>query len=284
MFNTNSETSYINDEQNNPNSEILPLLIKPNKEGTAYSAPIIYKAFAILQDIAQNQGQLGASDLSRRLNINKSTAYGIIQAFLDLGVVRQDQATKKLRLGTTLIQLGNQALALNDLRARAKPYMEKLSRIFRETVFLGTFDDYGITIVECVESPRSIKITAPPGARIPLFTGAAGKAVLANLDELTQKRLIEEKALPKFTENTITNQQQYLAELQLVRAKGYATDFEEYIKGVNAISVPLVDREGQLLAAIWIVGFSSSFDKSKMEEAAGAAQETVAEIADLLDC
>ena len=281
MFNT--KLTIEDDDENREIQRVLSTSIRPVKEGTAYSAPIIYKAFAMLQEIANHQGQIGASDLSRRLDINKSTAYGIIQTFLDLGVVRQDQATKKLRLGSTLIQLGNQALALDNLRARTKPYMENLSRSVRETVFLGTFDDYGITIVERVESPRSLKITAPTGTRIPLFTGAAGKAFLANLDELTQKRLIEEKGLPRFTENTITNQQQYLAELQRVRAEGHATDFEEYIKGVNAISVPFLDRDGQLMAAIWIVGFSSSFDKVKMKEAAQVAQAAVAEIVEQLE-
>ncbi len=236
------------------------------KTASGYSAPILYKAFAVLDEIAGDQSGFGISDLARKLNISKSTVYGITQALLDLGVLTQD-LNKKFRLGPTLIQLGNWALAGEDLRLLARPLLEELCREFKETIFLGTFDGQKITIIEKVDSPLELKISAPVGTRIPLFAGAAGKVFLASLTEQAFQSALDEKPLPKYTKYSITDPLKYAKEIEIVKEQGYATDFEEYIQGVNAASVPISDMRGHTLAAIWVVGFASSFNSDKVSHA-----------------
>lgn len=249
---------------------------------TGYNAPVLYKAFAILEEIARNQSGLGVSDLARRLAISKSTVYGITQTLTEIGALRQDAETKKFTLGPTLVQLGNQALAGVDIRSVARPYMEELSQEFKETVFMGTFDEYGITIIEKADSPQELKISAPVGTRIPIFAGAAGKVFLAGLKEEVLNKILRERSLPKYTENSITDPQNYRKELEKVRREGYATDFEEYIRGVNAISVPLLDSWGWPVAALWMVGFSHSFTGEKVDQAILATSKAAAKIREVL--
>jgi len=252
------------------------------KASNNYSAPMVYKSFAILKEIAKAQGTLGVSDISRLLNFNKSTVYGVTQAFVDLGVLRQDESSKKFKLGPALIQLSNQSLASVSLRSIARPYMKKLAHNFGGTVFLGRFDEHGMTIIENADSSLDLKISAPIGARLPFFAGSPAKSFLASLDEYSQKRIIEEKGLPKFTEKTIDNVDEYLLELQQVRKQGYATDFEEYLHGVNAVSVALLDKSGLFLASIYIVGFSTSFTVDKILLAAEAAKSFSKEITEIV--
>lgn len=234
------------------------------RESSSYNAPLLYKAFAVIEEIAGAQMELGVSDISRRLNMPKSTVYGITQALLDLGVLRQGPESKKFRLGPTLVRLGNQALAGINLRSLVHPFMEELCDKYKETIFLGTFDQYGITIIEKVESPSDLKISAPVGTRIPMFAGASAKVFLAWYKESEIRKIIKERALPRFTKNSITDVEEYLKELEKVRQQGYATDFEEYIRGVNAISVPIHDPWGWPIAALWMVGFTHSFTREKM--------------------
>jgi IclR family KDG regulon transcriptional repressor len=238
-------------------------LQKPEKK---YSAPIVYKAFAILEEIAANQSRLGISDLARKLNMSKGTVHGIIKAFLDLGVITQS-SLKKFSLGPALIKLGSIAMAGEDLRIKARPYMEELYKEFGETVFLGTFDGRRITIIEKVERPFELKISAPIGTRIPLFAGATAKVFLSGLPEQELRDLLATKRITRFTQNSITDTSQYLEEIKKVKEQGFATDFEEYINGVNAVSVPIKDSYGRIAAAIWMVGFSNAFNAGKMERA-----------------
>lgn len=257
-------------------------MINNAREGTGYSAPLVYKVFSILEELARSGPEMGISDLSRSLNISKSTVYGITQALLDLGAVLQDPQTKKFRLGPTLARLGSRVTAGADVRAAALPFMEDLSRDFRETIFLGTSDERGITIVERVESPAVLKISAPVGTRIPLFAGAAGKVFLAGMKDSDLKKLLSEKSIPGFTGNTVTDAGEYLREIQRVRREGYATDFEEYIQGVNAICLPVQDPWGKPMAAMWMVGFSHSFAGEKMDRAVAAIAQAASRISDML--
>lgn len=251
------------------------------KKKSGYNAPILYKAFAILEEIAYNQADLGISDLARKLDIPKSTVYGIIHALKEIGALRQNEKTHKFKLGPTLVRLGDRALSEINIRSIARPYMDKLSVKFKETIFMGIFDEQSITIIEKADSPLDLKISAPLGTRIPIFAGATGKIFLSRVRKKTLDKILKEKALPKFTENSITDLKKYLQELEEVRRLGYAKDFEEYIRGVNAISVPLLpDSWGWPAAALWMVGFSSSFTGKKLEEAITACIKEASEIAE----
>lgn len=257
-------------------------MINNVKESTGYSAPLVYKVFSILEELARSGAELGISELSRNLNISKSTVYGITQALMDLEVILQDPNTKKFRLGPTMAQLGSRAMAGVDIRAAARAFMEELSQEFRETIFLGTSDERGITIIDRAESPAVLKISAPVGTRIPLFAGAAGKVFLAGMKDAALKKLLSEKTAPGFTENTITGTGEYMREIQRVRREGYATDFEEYIRGVNAVCVPIPDPWGRPVAAMWMVGFSHSFSGEKMDRAVMAIMQAAARISEIM--
>jgi len=200
-----------------------------------------------------------------------------------LGVIRQEQETKRFRLGPTLFHLGNQALGGMDLRAVARPLLEDLSKRFRETVFLGTADGKRMTIIENVDSPAELKISAPIGTRISIYAGATGKVFLARLSEPEVKKLLKEKPIRRFTENTITDPEKYLEELQNVRRLGYATDFEEYIRGVNAICAPLPNSGRWPDSALCMVGFSDSFTREKVSAAITAVLQTTNQIVKILE-
>lgn len=251
---------------------------KPEPEkGKGYKAPVIYKTFAILQEVARSPGTLGMMELIRRLSYNKSTVYGITQALLELEVLQQDPSTHKLRLGPLFLALGRHSLANVSLTETARPLMQKLSLTFAETVFLGIFDDQGITIIETANSQSEIKISAPVGTRIPIYAGAAGKVFLAYLDKAKLTELLS-RELPHFTQKSILSKEDYLTELNRVRKYGYATDYGEYLEGVNAICVPLPSAGEGILAALWIVGFGTSFTAEKMKRAAKEAMACVQEV------
>ncbi len=236
-----------------------------NKPVNNYNAPVLYKAFAVLDEIAADQQKLGISDLARKLNMSKGTLHGITQAFLDLGVITQD-SNKKFILGPTLIELGNKALAVDDFRVSLRPFLEELYNEFKETVFLGTSNGKKITIIEKVDNPSGLTISAPIGTRIPLIAGAAGKIFLAALSDEDLQEVLRD-SLPKFTEKSITDRSKYIKEIKKVREQGYSTDFEEYMHGVNAVCVPVTDMYGQTKAAIWVVGFSNTFNNDKIKRA-----------------
>ena len=249
---------------------------------TTYQAPAVKKAFEVLQLIASTNRGLGISELAKSLGISKGTVHGITSALEEVGVIIRNPFTKKYSLGYTLIELGKKGLSKIPLREAARRHMERLVEETDETVFLGILRDDHILIVDVAESNKELKITSPSGTKLSLTAGAAAKVFLAYTDEKRSLEYLRTKGLPKYTENSITDLDAYLEEIKNVRKQGFATDREEYLQGVNAVAA-LIRSHGPFLAAIWVVGFSSSITEDRMEyiigrtiAAAGAISQDLA--------
>jgi DNA-binding IclR family transcriptional regulator len=230
-----------------------------------YSAPSVKKAFKILSAISDASNGLGISDLSKQLKIGKSTVHGITSALEELGVLVRDPLHKKYSVGYTLLELGRRAHTRIKLRDIARIPIERLMEKVGETVFLGIMNGDHITILDVVESHHEMKITSPPGTRLPLLAGATGKAFLAHFEEKKVKEIIQRMGLVKFTSKSIVDPKKFFKEVEEAKKKGYAIDDEEYIPGVRAIAAP-IQAASLPPAAIWVVGFTSSLNDQKMEK------------------
>jgi DNA-binding IclR family transcriptional regulator len=242
-----------------------------------YKAPTVKKAFQILDLIAASDHGLKISDLSKTLNISKSTVHGITMALEEIGAVQRDVPTKRYTPGLTLFELGRAAYARIDLKLLARPLMEDLMLKTRESVFLGVKNGDHVTIVDIVESMQDLKITSPIGTTIPLMAGAIGKVFLSSMTDEQALAYMCSKELACYTENTITDQERFVQEIRSVRNTGYAFDNEEYIQGVRAVASP-IRSNGHLTAAIWVVGFTPSMDQDKMKAVAKQITRTAQEI------
>jgi DNA-binding IclR family transcriptional regulator len=244
---------------------------------TGYFAPSVKKAFQIPQMIADSPSGLGVSELSKRLNMGKSTVHGITMGLEALGVLVRDPIQKKYNLGYTLLELSRRAYARIEVRDIARGPMERLMERVGETVFLGIMSGDHVTILDVVDSHNEMKITSPPGTRLPLLAGATGKVFLAQFEEEKAKEIIQKIGLARFTPKSIFDPKKFLREVEEMKKRGYAIDDEEYMLGVRAIAAP-VQTASPPLAAIWVVGFTSSLDDQKVRTVIRELQKTTQEI------
>jgi len=227
-----------------------------------YSVPSVVKAFRMLEAISESGMDLSVSELSRKLRLSKGTVFAIASTLEHLGVLVRDPVTKKFSLGYTLLELGRRAFSRKDVREVARKPMEDLVEEIQETVFLGILNDDHVTILDVAEPKGELKITAPSGTRLPLLAGATGKVFLATMGMERARGVINSVGLRGYTSDSITDVDRYIEELLEVRRKGFATDDEEYLRGVRAVAYPL--ETGPLPHAMWVVGFSTSLDDAKM--------------------
>lgn len=242
-----------------------------------YQAPTVSKAFSILESVCRTERGMSLSQLSRQLDISKSTVHGIAAALVETGALVRDSDTLRYRPGPTLLRLGRAASARMDVASLARRHMETLRDRIEESVFLGVRSGQDVTIIEMVASTRDLKITAPVGTRLPLLAGATGKAFLAQMDDDQVRDLLTGGPLPRFTPSSIQDAGEYARELGRVRRRGYATDDEEYLAGVRAVACT-VDLPQGPPSAIWVVGFSASLDDEKLPVVCGDVVRTAGEI------
>jgi IclR family transcriptional regulator, KDG regulon repressor len=239
-----------------------------------YSAPSVKKAFRILYAISDASNGLGISDLSKQLKIGKSTVHGITSALEEMGVLVRDPLYKRYTVGYSLLELCRTAYKKIELKDLARKPMEKLMEKVGETVFLGVLNGDHVTIVDMVESRNEMKITSPPGTRLPLLAGATGRVLLSQIEKEKAKEIIQKKGLVRYTSKTVMDHRQFLREVEKVKEEGYAVDDEEYIPGVRAVAAPLPFASSPP-AALWVVGFTSTMDDQKMKMLIREIQEAV---------
>jgi DNA-binding IclR family transcriptional regulator len=256
--------------------------MKNNASSVGYQAPAVQRAFQMLKSVAESPAEQNLSDLSRNLGWSKSTTHGLIKSLLSVGALEQGPFGKKIVLGPAIVELAFQSWNYFQVGDKARPILESLRDQIGETVFLGVLGRSRGIIVATAESQKSLKISAPPGTTITLLAGALGKVYLASLPENQAAQFINERELIKYTDKTITDKIEYIAEINQVRQNGYAVDDEEYLPGVRAIAIGVGNRRG-LPLALWVVGFAGAMEKGVIPTFVEHIQKSAQDLQKIMD-
>jgi DNA-binding IclR family transcriptional regulator len=236
-----------------------------DNSGPGYKAPAVHKIFELLRVVAESPGRLGQTELVQKLGFSKSTTHGLIHALLREEALAMEPDGRRFYLGSAVTDLAFSNWNYLKMAEISQPFINEIRGQIGETVFLGGLIRKRVLIMTSAEAEEPIKISAPAGTTIPLFAGAVGKVFLAGIRIDQVKEMIREKGLPHYTSRTIVDEEEYLAELDRVRAQGYATDDEEYIPGIKAVAVALQNRKGPSLA-VWVVGLSNTMGSAKIQQ------------------
>jgi IclR family transcriptional regulator, KDG regulon repressor len=227
-----------------------------------YNAPILRRALDIIWLIVQEQRHLGITEIAQKLSMNKSTAFGILRALEEQGFIVRDRS-KKYSMGAQLFELSRMVFRKTDIATVAKPFLERLADVVEETVFMGVRFEDRLKIIQVVEGRKDLEISSPIGASLPITAGAAGKAWLSAMKDDEVRDLLKRKSLRRFTDKSYTSMELYLEAIEKTRQTGYATDLEEFVKGINAIGT-VIRLGSKPVAALWVAGFTSSLNQQKM--------------------
>ena len=235
------------------------------------------RAAALLLALGDCQGEAGVTELARRLGLHKSTASRLLATLQKRGLVEQDEETGKYRLGLVVIRLAERAERTLDLRGISMPELERLARLTHETTGLGILDADALLTVAQADGPNLIAVGDWTGRSTPLHCVASGKVLMAALAEREVLRIVR-RGLVSYTERTITELEPLLEELARIRRRGYATALGEYEIGLNAVSAPVHDARGHVVAAVDIWGPAFRLTPRRIPELAVQAREAAAAI------
>lgn len=243
------------------------------KDPKEYNVRAIERAIHILDCFDDQNPTWGLTELAQEVGLHKATAHRIMTTLLNYNYLEKTKDGQKYKLGIRLASLGCSVVHRWDLRNVALPYMENLVEKFNETCDLSVFDGREIFYLEVMQSNHALTIAAKPGMRLPAHCTASGKVFLAHLPENKLQNFFK-LPLRKLTENTITQPQILRENLFEIKEKGYAVDSEEMEIGIRAISTPIFDQAGEVIAAISIPGPTSRIENENIPELASALKKT----------
>jgi IclR family acetate operon transcriptional repressor len=222
-----------------------------NSSGDGKGVQSVARALGILEFLADD-GELGVTELGRRLGVHKATASRLVATLAERRLVERNPATDKYRLGFGMIHLAAAAMGGLDLVHQARPILESLADRTNETVNLAVLDGDRVVHIDQIAGTRSIVSVSWVGRRTPYHCTANGKVLLAFLDETGKERLLR-TPLERMTPTTIVDPDRLRRQLLEIRIQGYAHTVEEQ-EGLNAVAAPVRNADGEVIAAVSVAG------------------------------
>ncbi|WP_084265411.1 IclR family transcriptional regulator [Actinomadura macra] len=239
-------------------------------------------AIRVLDLYAQGEpAAIGVREISRRLDMSKSTVQRIVSELAAAGYLSQDEETERYSLGTRIFELGTRVFASGNFEWRAWDNLLSLREEINETVHLAVRSGRSLVYVAKSEPHRSVRAGTHVGARRDLYPRALGKVLLAAAPPEELEAFLAEPP-PRLTPNTVTDPDAIRAELKQVAHQGWATDDEECEEGVRCVAVPLRNREGKVVAAVSVTGPADRLDLADAELLAGRVLEHVSPLTSIL--
>ncbi len=241
----------------------------------------VRRALSLLKAFAGADPELGLSDLAKKVGLNRTTVYRLLTALESEGFVVRHGESDGYRLGPMAIVLGKWALRANDLRSVSHDELVALAQQTRETATLEVLRGQQILILDEVLGTHLVGATPSVDTLWPVHATSTGKAILAQLPAAARRAALS-LPLERFTEQTIPSPEMLEEELARIRAQGYATAFEELEQGYAAVSAPIFDLNGQVVAAISVGGPSVRLTRARLAALAPTVQAAARRISQRL--
>jgi len=244
----------------------------------------VERALDILDCLSSTKMNL--NDISKIVNLNKSTVHRLLQTLISKGFVVQDETSAQYGLTTKLVELGQRVIDDLNIVELAKPTLLKLNQLTQEVVHLVMIDQEGAIYIDKIESSNNIRMYSYVGKRIPLHCSAVGKAYLA----FSKPALVESKwqpiiqALTYMTEFTLCTESALLHDLDLTRQRGYAIDNEENELGIICVAAPIYSHNKDIQYAISVSTPKFRITPTTLEAYGKAVVEATNEISARLGC
>lgn len=220
----------------------------------AESIQSIHRASQIMAAIAEHSNSISLTELSKIVDLHKSTVHRILGTLIEIGYVQQNPTNSHYELTIKLFEIGSSVIRNNSLTTIAKPYLRQLRDLSGEVVHLVVPDSGEIVYIDKVESIHTLRMHSYVGKRSPMYCTAVGKAILSQQSREKIEAYWQSITPVKHTENTIVALEPFIEELGRIKATGISYDNEEHEKDIRCIGTTLEGFSGEVVAAISISG------------------------------
>jgi DNA-binding IclR family transcriptional regulator len=221
------------------------------------------RALLLLDIVEKSPGGLRNAEISRRMQIPRSSCAWILARLERHGYLMRDEDTSRYKIGLKTVALAHGALRDLGFRSGAEPVLYRVASQTGLAAGVGVLESGHILLVDRVEPPERAGqglVRERPreqrdiGRELPAHTTALGKVLLAHLSRADLDRYLDENALTRKTARTIVSREDLEIELRRIRQRAYAIADAEHDIGVRALAAPIFDFTGSVRAALSLNG------------------------------
>lgn len=212
--------------------------------------PSIERSLQVLTHIAASGRPLALAEICEQLALPKSTASRICERLRRSGYLVHEPGGKHTVIGPRLFRLGLDVVRNSGANSRRHAVLVELVEEIGETCNLTMLAGGEVLYLDRVETRWPLRLALEPGSRVPLHCTASGKLFLSAMAPGERDALLQGMELTPCTPRSLTNLSRLMREVKRIAERGYSLDNEEFITGLVAVAVPVVDESGQPVAAL----------------------------------
>jgi IclR family KDG regulon transcriptional repressor len=217
-----------------------------------YHVEAVSRAVRLLREL-RSTPQLPLAQLARSAELSDDVAERTLATLQQHGFVRASNGHgEAYELGLAWLRLADVRRRQVDIRLVALPIMRRIRDAVDETVILSIQVGNRRVNIDYVESTQAIRRVTQPGFETPLHIGATGRALLSALTPGDFAAYLRSTRLVVLATKTTISEAQLIKEVDGVRSKGYAVAFREITSDTAAVSAPVHDHTGDIIAAVTI--------------------------------
>jgi IclR family transcriptional regulator, KDG regulon repressor len=160
------------------------------REKSNYMIQSVSHAIDVLEELCKSSGEIGVTELSKRLKLHKNNVFRLLATLELRGFVEQNSESEDYRLGVRTLQLGQAYMMHSSLVQKAMPVLKGLADRLGETVSLVTLQNGEVQFPISIESKRPVKVAARVASAIPAKQSAAGRLLTAQLSDAVLAELL----------------------------------------------------------------------------------------------
>lgn len=226
----------------------------------------VEKAFRILEALSASTSMMGLTALEAATGMNKSTVQRFTHTLEELGYLEKDPETRRFSLAPKVLDFSYGYFHANELFGRAMPYLTHLSKTTEETINITVREGTEVIFVTRFMNRHLFNTDVTIGTRMPVYCTAPGIAMLAYTPREEAVEVLKRCDRKPITDNTCWEMDDLLAKLDVTKARGYATAFEEFYHDDLSISAPVFDAHRKVVAAITLSVSRSRYTPEQAEE------------------
>ena len=209
------------------------------------------RSVQILQIIAKSNEGLEMDEICERLSIPRTSCYDIMVTLVHLGMLEVNTGVKRsYKIGLNAYRIGMSYMNNRNISEIIAPALKELSKELQKTCFFGVLEGGKIVYISKFEPENPIITTATIGTKNPIYNTSLGKAILSTMSDEEIKGVLSGIELKQATRFTITDREELIKNIELVRVRGFALDERELEEHMECVGVPIFDEKKECIGAI----------------------------------
>ena len=227
------------------------------------------KGLDILEAFGTERQKLNVAQIAAKTQISRTAVRRYLRTLKFLGYLLSDGDF--FWLSHRVLRFSSAYLSSSFLPKLAQPYLNLLSQQTGLVFSLAVLDDHEIVPIarSLVQSPEHMRVMpygVHLGNRLPAHATSTGKLLLSYLNPQELSMWIEKFSLPRLTPYTITDAEQFRCTLKEIASLDYCLSAQEHELGVVAIAVPIINAQGQAIAALNCIAQLGQCDAQQLQQ------------------